>query len=929
MATVSDSSSSSSDEEYDGNNLYGTDLYGTDLLAPDKESIDEETIAYSIARRIKDAGRNIFTDGSYESYDNTIYLSGACNVGKSTLASQFIGQEIPQTWKSTDGLMIHYGQNGIDLELKIMVPIKKDLNVFSKIVRGKAHLYTAELHHEKHADADVSQNNPNKSKSSLKGDTTHFETQFYKLTKEFLQGVRKRKYRIDIAPSDVVDFGGQRSFDLTHQLFIRRKGSFIVMFDGRYGFSEPLPEYPELMTNEKIVKHWVFSILTYCVEGPGLLPMILFAATHSDHFTKDVIKAKKDEYLAILNGYFGNHIHRDHIVLDKVYFINARDRGDKEVLKLQKRLVKIAIQQPDWGQRKPVRWVPLEMQITEMRKDGQFIIEKDQLQKVNKSNGDLSLTEEQVEDFLEFQHSAGKIIYYNRPGLKGFVVLYPPALVNVLRSFITDESFWPTTSIVDRFRRLIKRKSPRKILMNLQKSGKLRKKDLMEVWKQPFVSIKDEQIAEFVIHLLVFLDILIVPRQDQSVALESNAFLVPCVVKRELPSSYLADETFHERCIALVFSLKKSNAPSALAYKIIGAAASIWPLKQEGDLVELYQFAAVLNVDSENDMILFVKDSRIVVYLINQVSKVRIQPDVAASIQECLVNALNYTLHFYNNSMGLTKETFTATDLYDIYVGEICRNEPCVIKVEEAQQKSHWNCQHGFQHKTSMALSWMFDRHVSQCHVSCNGLSDEFASQVCEDLFLVRLSTQLGITYFRNLMVTLGLDVKILDILQDKYGSVGFTYVTMFFMAFKKWCDKQTDLGKEPIIKDISTALVAVGESDHLLCQIFRHVSKVQDIADHKLQVVPKDTVLRSLSQNMGYCTVHLGLELRLTFTDVEETLYRHQKDMLEQTYDILRKWKQKFGDSATIFKLIEAVDRVDKGGLRFLLRHYKLSNKG
>ena len=47
-----------------------------------------------------------------------------------------------------------------------------------------------------------------------------------------LEKIKNRTYKIDIAPSDLVDFGGQRSFDMTHQLFMRHKGTFVLMFKG-------------------------------------------------------------------------------------------------------------------------------------------------------------------------------------------------------------------------------------------------------------------------------------------------------------------------------------------------------------------------------------------------------------------------------------------------------------------------------------------------------------------------------------------------------------------------------------------------------------------------------------------------------------------------------------------------------------------------
>jgi GTPase SAR1 family protein len=45
---------------------------------------------------------------------------------------------------------------------------------------------------------------------------------------------------MEIAPSDLVDFRGQRSFDMTHQLFMRQKGTFVLMFNGKIDFSVPL-----------------------------------------------------------------------------------------------------------------------------------------------------------------------------------------------------------------------------------------------------------------------------------------------------------------------------------------------------------------------------------------------------------------------------------------------------------------------------------------------------------------------------------------------------------------------------------------------------------------------------------------------------------------------------------------------------------------
>jgi hypothetical protein len=57
--------------------------------------------------------------------------------------------------------------------------------------------------------------------------------------------LRKGNYKVNIAPSDLVDFGGQKSFDMTHQLFIQHKGEFILMSNGIFDLCDPLPEYKE------------------------------------------------------------------------------------------------------------------------------------------------------------------------------------------------------------------------------------------------------------------------------------------------------------------------------------------------------------------------------------------------------------------------------------------------------------------------------------------------------------------------------------------------------------------------------------------------------------------------------------------------------------------------------------------------------------
>lgn len=85
---------------------------------------------------------------------------------------------------------------------------------------------------------------------------------------EILQG----NYKMNIAPSDLVDFGGQQSYDMTHQLFIQCKGTFVLMFDGRFSLYDTLEEYKpnEITTMCTYRFNYNTSIaifLSHCSEG--------------------------------------------------------------------------------------------------------------------------------------------------------------------------------------------------------------------------------------------------------------------------------------------------------------------------------------------------------------------------------------------------------------------------------------------------------------------------------------------------------------------------------------------------------------------------------------------------------------------------------------------------------------------------------------
>lgn len=112
-----------------------------------------ETILTKLSHLNRIDFKDLVALGTFASFENRVYLAGPCNTGKSSIASVLIGETIPKKWISTDGLIIHFGRNGIDLQRKKMVPLKKGISyhtyIFSNVLKCTiSFVYHIALHAE-------------------------------------------------------------------------------------------------------------------------------------------------------------------------------------------------------------------------------------------------------------------------------------------------------------------------------------------------------------------------------------------------------------------------------------------------------------------------------------------------------------------------------------------------------------------------------------------------------------------------------------------------------------------------------------------------------------------------------------------------------------------------------------------------------------
>ncbi|CAG2196902.1 unnamed protein product [Mytilus edulis] len=496
-------------------------------------------------------------------------------------------------------------------------------------------------------------------------------------TKMTKKEIRKRmekvlktgKYKMKVGRLIFWDFGGQYVYYTTHQTFMTYRALFLVVFDGSKGLNEEIPDvlcFPgQHMTPTPAVflLHWVNSILTYCKVVFAGIPKILFVATHKDKvpvplnlysasksvlqgfFCQEDVETRRALLYSEVEELFKDHEGRNHLVLDKQLFVNATDKNDQEIESLKKAITELTFDHPCWGEKMPNACVPLELEIAEMVAAGKQILSLVELEELNSISKVSVLDLEQLHDFLHFQHSLGKIIYFDTRQLRDYVIINPLFMVEVMRSFVTDKGFWP------------KKRRMQVIFSRMSESGIIRREDLYQIWEQkdfrPILRYK-----EFIFDILIHLDILAEQRRYDTATgsrLPVENFFVPCMVTQRNTTSFMNTECTPERAICLAFVFKGTVIPPALPNRLISACLSMWTLKQYEGRKPLFSGFIVVSFDKVHDIVVCVEGNKILLYIVHKTSAGLIVPDIATGVKECLVTTMERISDFYQSTIDVKR----------------------------------------------------------------------------------------------------------------------------------------------------------------------------------------------------------------------------------------------------------------------------------
>ncbi|XP_076083901.1 uncharacterized protein LOC143054747 [Mytilus galloprovincialis] len=719
------------------------------------------------------------------------------------------------------------------------------------------------------------------------------------MRKKMEKVLKTGKYEMKVGRLIFWDFGGQYVYYTTHQTFMTFRALFLVVFDGSKELNEEIrdvlcfPGQHMTPTPAVFLLHWVNSILTYCKVVYAGIPKILFVATHKDKVPVEDVETRRALLYSEVEELFKDHEGRNHLVLDKQIFVNATDKDDKEIESLKKAITELTFDHPCWGENMPNAWVPLELEIAEMVAAGRQILSLVELEELNSISKVSVLDFEQLHDFLHFQHSLGKMIYFHTLQLRDYVIINPLLMVEVMRSFVTDIGFWP------------KKRRMQVIFSRMSESGIIHREDLYQIWEQkdfrPILPYK-----EFIFNILIHLDILAEQRRYDTGTgsrLPVENFFVPCMVTERNTTSFMEKECTPEKAICLAFVFKGTVIPPALPNRLISACLSMWTLKQYEGRKLLFSGFIVVSFDKAHDVVICVEGNKILLYLVHKTSAGLIVPDIATGVKECLVTTMERISDFYQSTIHVKHGK-----QLPFHIEYSCFELKCFISEETALQISEWVCdKHKLTHRQGNWVVWNQDKIKEQCELHCPGLLDSALNQIPSDVELYRLTSGCDETTIRELAIHLGMTLQDWDTLRSDNARIEIVK----YRILVNWREKYS--GK---FSSISKALTDMDLPVHTLCQVKRERRAETDIPLEFLDRIPTDEILDKLAPQIGQVYFQLGAAIGLSIGTLENIQSNNPRDLAAQNREVLFAWREDETVKPTIRVLVQALVNIGRGAL-------------
>ncbi|XP_071148921.1 uncharacterized protein [Mytilus edulis] len=403
----------------------------------------------------------------------------------------------------------------------------------------------------------------------------------------------------------------------------------------------------------------------------------------------------------------------NHLVIDDLIFVNAEDKDDLEMKTIKDVISRESEKQLTWGEPLPKCFIALELEFASLIKRNIPLITLEQLNEINSLQSIRPLSETELKVFLKFQHSIGKVLYFDEEKLNTHVVLSPTFLIDAFKSIITDRTFCEGD------------KNREALWDVMNKEGVVSKTAIQNIWKK-------EQYRDFYKHKeylldgMTHLDILVDPKiyDNDRKRIPADFYYIASMVRTNDDSGYLQSANFTQRSIAIAFESSSLMIPPALSFRFISYCLYVWAVKKYGQTNKdmLFHRSAVFTVDPSLDLHILCEDKRIIARLVHARTNSLIMRDLASSITECLTSALEKISQLYIRASSDQHNTSNAS-----FITRICCNapdNPCVLQVNELPDIGDiWICPaHGIKHKIHIITSWFSGKNEDECKAGCPGI---------------------------------------------------------------------------------------------------------------------------------------------------------------------------------------------------------------
>ncbi|CAG2245047.1 unnamed protein product [Mytilus edulis] len=390
---------------------------------------------------------------------------------------------------------------------------------------------------------------------------------------------KKQLHNKKIAPIIIWDFGGQDVFYSTHQTFLTYRAIYIIVLDGSRKlddlcpYEQYLPGKSGHKTGRDYLLFWINTIVTYCKGSVQGFPKILVVLTHKDLVTANEVEQRRHEIFAEITKMFHQTSLMQHLVLEDKIFVNAQDKYDPEMTKIKDAIISESERQPTWGEPLSKCFIPLELDFASLIRQGNPLITLEHLKKINALQPIRPLSETELKVFLKFQHSIGKLLYFDEHKLDDRIILSPTLLIDAFKSIVTD-------------RRFCQGDAQREELWDVMgKKGVVSKPIIEQIWKKQKYK-KFYKDKDYLLEVMTHLDILVEPKRydlDRN-RIPADFYYVASMVRAKDDSGYLQSAGFTTRSIVIAFQSSSLMIPPALSFRFISYCLYVWAVKTYGDI---------------------------------------------------------------------------------------------------------------------------------------------------------------------------------------------------------------------------------------------------------------------------------------------------------------------------------------------------------